>query len=238
MALPNRSSESNLRVIVSGSWENGLTTQDALVRGLRSERSSQDLSEIRLYAVTLTSDAGKLVAPYDPTTPSPFDFVVTATLDRSQASDAEALTFARKLGEVDGTRCGGAWLVETFDRKRARLSESHGEVRNGARMVALMRPPTGKPRKQCVDHWLEHHAPLALEVHVGMAEYRQSVVVRALLGDGSDVFGISELYFATDCDLAERLFANEDGQKRVYADIPNFMSLDETENAILREFVL
>ena len=109
-----------------------------------------------------------------------------------------------------------------------------GKADRAVKMVACMRAPRDLQAPQCLRYWLDHHAPLALRVHVGMADYRQNEVVYPQAPDNDGVYAISELYFRSDQDYAERFFESDAGREEIFADVPSFLDVAASWTLITR----
>jgi uncharacterized protein (TIGR02118 family) len=91
-------------------------------------------------------------------------------------------------------------------------------------MVSFPRRRGGLTRAEFADHWTEHHAPLALRHHVGLADYRQHVVVEPLTDEGAEVDGIALLGFRSRDDFATRFYDSEAGKAAIRADVARFIA--------------
>lgn len=91
-------------------------------------------------------------------------------------------------------------------------------------MVSFPRARAGLTRSEFAHHWTEQHAPLALRHHVGLADYRQHVVVEPLTEGGADVDGIALLGFRTREDFATRFYDSEAGKAAIRADVARFIA--------------
>lgn len=69
-----------------------------------------------------------------------------------------------------------------------------------------------------------HHAPLAVEVHVGASRYVQWWVEEQLSVDAPKIGGIAELHFASDKALAEGFFDSPRGMKEIVQDTGHFIA--------------
>jgi uncharacterized protein (TIGR02118 family) len=131
-----------------------------------------------------------------------------------------------------------AWRVREVRGKTYDRSWPDGSASPGVTQYTLVRPAPGRGREECSLHWRERHLPLALRIHVGLWSYVQDHVVETLTESGSDVMGHAALHFRTLADLRERLFDSDAGADEIYADIPRFMSLEESQTALMTELVL
>ncbi|MBM3675293.1 MAG: hypothetical protein FJW88_10170 [Actinobacteria bacterium] len=99
-------------------------------------------------------------------------------------------------------------------------------------MTALMRRHPDLDHAGFVEHWLYRHRPLALAHHEGLADYRQCVVVEALITGGEagdyevddEVDGVARLGFATRADLDHRFYDSDEGRRVIGEDVRRFMA--------------
>jgi uncharacterized protein (TIGR02118 family) len=167
------------------------------------------------------------------------DAVISLWLD-----DAGLGTFREELGApASAWRPAGAgrvdaWRVREVRAKTYDRSWPDGSVSPGIAQYSLVRPARSRSRAQCSRHWQENHVPLALRIHVGLWNYVQDHVLETLTETGGDVLGHAALHFRSEDDLREKLFDSEAGAREIYADIPRFMSLPETQTALMTELIL
>jgi uncharacterized protein (TIGR02118 family) len=114
-----------------------------------------------------------------------------------------------------GTRVW-AWSTDV----RTILASSTGPA---VTMVALTRRRPDLTRAEFAAHWTDRHAPLALRHHVGLADYRQHVVVDALTPGAEVVDGIALLGFASHADFATRFYDSEAGKRAIRDDVRHFL---------------
>jgi uncharacterized protein (TIGR02118 family) len=158
--------------------------------------------------------------------------------------DAGLAAFREEIGAPTSTwRPAGAarldaWRVREVRAKSYDRDWPDGSVSPGITQYSLVRPAPGRSRAQCSRHWREKHLPLALRVHVGLWNYVQDHVLETLTDTGDDVLGHAALHFRSEDDLREKLFDSEAGAREIYADIPRFMSLDETQTVLMTELIL
>jgi uncharacterized protein (TIGR02118 family) len=131
-----------------------------------------------------------------------------------------------------------AWRVREVRAKTYDRSWPDGRVSPGITQYSLVRPARSRSRAECSRHWQEEHVPLALRIHVGLWNYVQDHVVETLTQTGGDVLGHAALHFRSQEDLREKLFDSEAGAREIYADIPRFMSLPDTQTALMTELIL
>jgi uncharacterized protein (TIGR02118 family) len=131
-----------------------------------------------------------------------------------------------------------AWLVREVRAKTYDRSWPDGTPSPGITQYSLLRPARNHGREQCSRYWREQHVPLALRVHVGLWSYVQDHVRETVTQTGGDVLGHAALHFRSEDDLREKLFDSEDGAREIYADIPHFMSLADSQTALMTELIL
>jgi uncharacterized protein (TIGR02118 family) len=137
------------------------------------------------------------------------------------AAGAPFSMLASGTGELaDPARLGArvwAWEVE-----------AHAVIRAATpcplTMVALTRRRPELSRAEFAAHWTERHAPLARRHHVGLADYSQHVVVRALTADADEVDGIALLGFASRDDFDTRFSDSDAGKEAIRADVREFIA--------------
>jgi uncharacterized protein (TIGR02118 family) len=88
-------------------------------------------------------------------------------------------------------------------------------------LVALRRGPE-QSHDAFVRHWLERHAPLALEHH-DVVRYTTNVVEERLSPDAPDYDGFAELVFPTPDALETRLYRSSEGKAEVERDLGRFL---------------
>jgi uncharacterized protein (TIGR02118 family) len=88
-------------------------------------------------------------------------------------------------------------------------------------LVTLARAP-GQSRDSFVRHWLERHAPLALQHH-DVVRYATNVVEERLSPDAPDYDGFAELVFPTPDALETRLYRSREGQAEIERDLGRFL---------------
>lgn len=113
-----------------------------------------------------------------------------------------------------------------------------GEPAPGVKMVSFMRRAEDLSHEQFVRHWTENHAPLAQRHHVGLWNYTQDVVRRALTPGGAAIDGVAELHFRTRDDFENRFFDSDEGRAVILADVKRFMMPPSRETALMRELPL
>ena len=91
--------------------------------------------------------------------------------------------------------------------------------------IKLVAPWTLKPGLDAVEgrrHW-DEHVPLALSVHLGACAYVRHWVRAVLAPQILSYQGIATLWFSTESDLRERLFAQPGDQRRIAQDVDEFI---------------
>lgn len=127
------------------------------------------------------------------------------------------------------------WRVDTHHPLVWDRTWPDGEEAPGVKMVSFMRRTEGTSHEQFVRHWTEHHTGLALTHHVGLWNYRQHVVRRALTPGGAAIDGVAELHFRTRDDYEARFFDSDEGRAVILADVRRFMAPPGPETALMRE---
>ena len=87
---------------------------------------------------------------------------------------------------------------------------------------AMVRHP-GLSHEQADEHWRATHAPLALRHHPGMWHYHQVTIDAVLAGAPFD--GIALCAFASEQDMAERFFFDDEDRRVIGADVAEFADL-------------
>jgi uncharacterized protein (TIGR02118 family) len=113
-----------------------------------------------------------------------------------------------------------------------------GEPAPGVKMVSFMRRAEFLTHEQFVRHWTENHTPLAQRHHIGLWNYTQNVVRRALTPGGDAIDGVAELHFRTRDDFDNKFFDSDDGRAAILADVKRFMLPPSAETALMREIPL
>lgn len=132
-----------------------------------------------------------------------------------------------------------AYRVEERRLKTYPRVWADGEPSPGLFLVSAVRRASSCTDARAFDaHWRDRHARLALEHHVGMWDYRQSVVHKRLSLDCPPFDGIARLGFPTVHDFETGLFDSREGRRALGEDTARFVDIERTENALLRETVL
>lgn len=100
-------------------------------------------------------------------------------------------------------------------------------------MVSLMRRHPALTHAEFVDHWTQHHAPLAWSRHVGLADYRQYVVDETLTTETPEIDGIAVLGFRTRADFDDRFFDSDAGRVEIMEDVARFMDRPGRETTLV-----
>jgi uncharacterized protein (TIGR02118 family) len=130
------------------------------------------------------------------------------------------------------------WRVDPHRVIAADPVTPDGEPAPGVKMVSFMRRAEGLSHEQFVRHWTENHAPLAQRHHIGLWNYTQDVVRRALTPGSADIDGVAELHFRTRDDYENKFFDSDAGRAVILEDVPRFMMPPSPETALMREIPL
>jgi uncharacterized protein (TIGR02118 family) len=147
-------------------------------------------------------------------------------LEVGHAADLGAVPAADMLAGL--ARRLNAWEVEPY---RPIVTEEPTAVK----MVSFVARAEHLTRDEFVRHWTEQHAPLARRHHVGLADYTQNVVRRALTPGGGAVDGIAELRFRTRDDFEHRFYDSDEGRALIRRDVQRFIARPSGEAALMRE---
>lgn len=146
------------------------------------------------------------------------DFTDPGRLYDSPEGETAILDNARSLG---GTALG--YRVAEHVHRDYRRDWELGQRSPGLKQVVLLRRADGMTHEQFVDHWLNRHAPLALEHHPGAWKYVANVVVGRVTETAPHVDGIAELHFRSFDDLREHRYDSEHGQRVIAGDVRHFV---------------
>ena len=127
------------------------------------------------------------------------------------------------------------WRVDTRQPVVWEHDERDGEDAPGVKLVSFMRRAGELSHEQFVRHWTERHAPLAIEHHVGLWNYRQNIVRRAYTPGGADVDGIAELHFRSRADFDTEFFGSDESRTIIMEDVKRFMRRPTRDAALMRE---
>ena len=130
------------------------------------------------------------------------------------------------------------WRVDPHRVITAERAGPDGEASPGVKMVSFMRRADAMSHEQFVRHWTENHTPLAKRHHIGLWNYTQNVVRRALTPGGDAIDGVAELHFETRDDFENKFFDNDEGRDVILADVQRFMQPPSKETALMRELPL
>lgn len=100
-------------------------------------------------------------------------------------------------------------------------------------MVSLLRRRPDLTPAAFSAHWRERHAPLARRRHVGLAAYRQHVVVETLTAGTPAIDGIAQLGFRTREDFEQRFFDSDEGRAEIMADVARFLDRPGPETTLV-----
>jgi uncharacterized protein (TIGR02118 family) len=130
------------------------------------------------------------------------------------------------------------WRVDPRHVIAADRTAGDGEPAPGVKMVSFMRRAETLSHEQFVRHWTENHTPLAKRHHIGLWNYTQNVVRRALTPGGDAIDGVAELHFRTRADFENKFFDSDEGRAVILADVKRFMMPPSKETALMREIPL
>ncbi len=182
---------------------------------------------MNLYLVGAFSDAsaahdvgrsisGRVIAdPRDDTSHLPFAAIAWGTTDDLSAFEAKA--------------DAGIYLIAERVIK-PRSDEGPGELPG---IIALF-PMIGSPalgHALSDAHWRDNHAPLALDVHIHMRNYRQLSVLRTLAG--MDLNGLALCGMDSADDARNRFFKDEEGRKAIANDVSIFADTAHSPRRLL-----
>lgn len=80
-------------------------------------------------------------------------------------------------------------------------------------------------------HWRDHHAPLALEIHTAMTHYYQLSVIHRF--DGPDWNGFALCCFASEDDLRHRFYNSKEGEKKIGEDVRRFADTKRSPRRVI-----
>jgi uncharacterized protein (TIGR02118 family) len=123
------------------------------------------------------------------------------------------------------TEAAGVGLYEVTVRwmRHQRRSWPADTVSPGVTAAYAMVRRRGLTHEQADDHWRATHAPLALRHHPGMWHYHQVSIDRVLTGPEFD--GVALCAFASEQDMAERFFGDDEDRRIIGADVAEFADL-------------
>jgi uncharacterized protein (TIGR02118 family) len=180
--------------------------------------------------------AGETVAASDVSAP---EAVLSLWIDDAGISAfREAVLTPGSAWQPAGAGRFDAWRVNEVRAKIYDRSWPDGVPSPGLTQYTLVRPAPDRRPADCSRHWRERHIPLALRIHIGLWSYTQDHVVETLTPAGGDLLGHAALHFRSEADLRDKLFDSEAGAREIYADIPRFMSLEDSQTALMTELVL
>lgn len=162
------------------------------------------------------------------------DAVVVLGLDH--AHDLDALPERDHLHRVAGRI--EVWRVTPNHPRRRVRTWPLGTPSPGVTMISLVQRADGISHAQFVRHWNEHHAPLALRHHVGLAEYHQYSARRAFTPSGAWIDGIAVLSFDSRDDFEQRFYDSDEGRARIAADVAEFIRRERSQASLMTELVV
>lgn len=137
------------------------------------------------------------------------------TMVRAVTDDLDALTPAAGVG---------LYVVLARTMKPRALDPSGAPTpRTGPVTINAMVHHPGLTHRQSDAHWRDLHGPLALRIHVGMADYVQLSAVATISGTPYDGFAL--LGFDSDDDFRNRFYATPEGRAEVFADVSKFSDM-------------
>jgi len=84
--------------------------------------------------------------------------------------------------------------------------------------------------EQADAHWRDVHAPLALRHHPGMWHYHQISVDDVL--DGPVYDGVALCAFASEQEMTERFFGDDEDRRIIAADVASFADVDRSPRRV------
>jgi uncharacterized protein (TIGR02118 family) len=157
-------------------------------------------------------------------------------LGLSRAHDIDDVPMRDALHTI--ARRVDVWRVDPHPVITAERTTPDGEPAPGVKMVSFMRRAESLSHEQFVRHWTENHGPLARRHHIGLWNYTQNVVRRALTPGGEAIDGVAELHFRTRDDFENKFFDSDEGRAVILADVKRFMMPPSRETAVMRELPL
>ena len=123
--------------------------------------------------------------------------------------------------------------VKAYDRDWPDGAASPGLVQ-----VSFMREPESMDAAGAAAYWVEHHAPLAVRVHVGLWRYAQNVLDEAVTVGAPGWYGVAELHFASWADFETKFYDSDDGRDAIFADVARFVDVLRSTSALMTERIL
>ena len=145
------------------------------------------------------------------------------TLVRAVTDDIEALASSATVG----------LYVVCARTKKSRSSDASGrpEPRTGPVTINAMIHHPDQSHRQSDAYWRDGHGPLALRIHVGMADYTQLSVLSTIAGTPYDGFAI--LGFDSEDDLKNRFYATPGDKHVIYDDVAKFSDLKRSPRRLV-----
>lgn len=145
------------------------------------------------------------------------------TLVRAVTDDIDALAPAATVG----------LHVVCARTKKARPAGPSGrpQPRTGPVTINAMVRHPDQSHRESDDYWRDRHGPLALRIHVGMADYTQLPVLSTIAGTPYDGFAI--LGFDSDDDLKNRFYATPADKQVIYDDVAKFSDLKRSPRRLV-----
>ena len=202
----------------------------ALIGERPNDLASWLLEEVAGPIRLLEADLDQSLLPLGPHDQTPSALVETGT-----AWDTDAL---QGLGPV--ARAAKAFSfrsthrqVKAYDRDWPAGAASPGLVQ-----VSFMREPESMDASGAAAYWVEHHAPLAVRVHVGLWRYAQNVLDEAITVGAPGWYGVAELHFASWADFETKFYDSDDGRDAIFADVARFLDVRRSTSALMTERIL
>ena len=129
----------------------------------------------------------------------------------------------------------GLYLVS----ERALLNQPLGELKRDLLPVSVgIFPLVAKAEigPEAADrHWLEQHAPIALQVHTAITHYYQLTVMHKFSGEDWD--GLALCCFANEDDLRNKFYSSAKGKQQVSQDIAKFADTKRSPRRVVARLV-
>ncbi|MEM7018987.1 MAG: EthD domain-containing protein [Pseudomonadota bacterium] len=128
----------------------------------------------------------------------------------------------------------GTYLVCERVIKSRQASPDAASKLPGVVGVFTMVARPGLTHTESDSHWRDNHAPLALEVHLAMSNYRQLSIMHCFNGPDWDGFALCG--FESEEDLRERFFATPEGRQAIAEDVAKFADPKSPRRIIATEY--
>ncbi len=146
------------------------------------------------------------------------------------------------LGEI-ARRLNEAGTLHVYRVGSRRLRNYPRDWADGTRTpgVCMISPAYRAAHRGARDfdaHWRRRHAPLALEHHIGMWDYRQNPILEVCTSGSPAFDGIAQMGFPSVEAFRSGLFDSPEGMKIIMEDTRRFLDLGRSESAMMGEYVL